>query len=196
MTLAAGDIDRGAGLIKRHRCGACHELPASLTSELTSVPLPPNSTWDAGCLQSADAKSQRPGFGLSEKRRNALKTFVTTRQTNQISSQQLLAENNCLGCHARGETRGIATHQIDIIEEFPETASSLTTLSPPSLNSIGDKLNDRALLKTIRGEQKPLRDWLKVQMPKFNLSKGDATESPTSLLTATEYRVSEEVHKW
>ena len=43
-------------------------------------------------------------------------------------------------------------------------------MTPPSLNSIGDKLLHSSLVNVIGREAPALRDYLDVRMPRFNLS--------------------------
>ncbi|MEM7476024.1 MAG: c-type cytochrome, partial [Planctomycetota bacterium] len=191
-TRAAGDVDRGVGLIAKHRCGACHELPDSLQSKVQSIAISDASNWISGCLQQANARGALPGYGLSEEHRDAIRNYVSERNHRAHPPHQLLAENNCLGCHARNEERGIVSHLIDVVEEFPGTASKLAALSPPSLNAVGDKLTDEALLSTIQGEQKPLRDWLEVQMPTFPIEVSDARSIANYLIAQD--RVPANVH--
>ncbi len=173
-TRAAGDVDRGMGLIAEHRCAACHDLPKSLESQNAEekTELSENSDWTAGCLTAADDKRFLPGYGLSKEHRDALQTFVSGRKQTTQFGEQYLAENNCLACHSRDEGKGIAAHLADVAETYPNTAARLAALSPPSLTGVGDKLTDEALLEAIEGRQAKLRPWLEVQMPKFAL-EGD-----------------------
>ena len=175
-TRAAGDIDRGAGLIAKHRCGACHDLPQSLESKepVKKTELSENSDWTAGCLTTDDNKRFLPGYGLSKEHCAALQNFVSARKQATQFGKHDLAENNCLACHSRDEGKGIASHLAEVAEEYPSRAAKLAALSPPSLTGVGDKLTDEALLAAIEGRQAKLRPWLEVQMPKFALEDSQA----------------------
>ncbi|QDV22777.1 hypothetical protein [Aureliella helgolandensis] len=174
-TRASGDVEMGAGLIQKHRCGACHTLPASLTMPIAKTPLDAGSNWDAGCLDHADASEYVPGYGLSAEERKALKAYIsTTSQLQQpldsLSGPELLAENNCLACHSRDSHIGIESALPQVASQFPDLASRLAALNPPSLTGIGDKLHAKALASVIDGKSTPLRPWLDIRMPKFALS--------------------------
>lgn len=182
-TKAHGDVNLGRGLIDQHRCAACHELPASLTTNLPIATkaettskrtrITDQSDWQAGCLSSADAKSALPGFGLSHLQINALRTYyreVPKQKAAHPSGEQLLKQNNCLACHSRDLAPGIATHLPSVAATHPETASRLAALSPPSITGIGDKLTDRGLEDAILRKSPPLRPWLDVRMPTFQFS--------------------------
>lgn len=178
-TKAAGDIQRGIGLIAKYRCGACHELPKSLVSELPkleSAPLGANSNWQNSCLQKAQPKENIPGFGLSTEQCEALKTFFETSTSNSEgpTGSQLLAENNCLACHSRDLEKGIATHLPQVATTYPATASRLAGLAPPSITGVGDKLQRTALIDAIRRSNAPLRDWLDVRMPKYEFTQAES----------------------
>ena len=58
-------------------------------------------------------------------------------------------------------------------------------MTPPALNSVGDKLHDAALAESISRQGPPHRPYLLVQMPKFNLTK-EQLASLTAYFTATD----------
>ena len=67
------------------------------------------------------------------------------------STQSLLVtQNNCLQCHARMDAKGIAAHLPDIGKQVSELSTLFAALTPPSLNSVGDKLHDKALHDSIQ----------------------------------------------
>lgn len=171
-TRASGDHGLGVQLVQKHRCGACHELPASLQSKIPKLPITPSSDWQAGCLTQPEPKRAVPGFALSTAQRMALKTYFTELQTDapEVGHGQWFAENNCLACHSRDLAAGISVHLPAVATQYPSIAARLAALAPPSLTGVGDKLNDRALSAAITRQSPPLRPWLDVRMPKFNLS--------------------------
>ncbi len=175
-TRAAGDSRRGMGLIEQHRCGACHALPGALVQAQAArakSQLSGASDWTSGCLSAPQPQQKLPGFQLSPSDRQALRRYLTDPLTLVApeNAQQLIAENNCLACHARGLEPGISQHLAHLVSELPELAPRLAAAVPPSLTSVGDKLHARALEDAIIRTHAPRRPWLDVQMPKFKLSK-------------------------
>ncbi len=179
-SLAAGDAQRGVGLISRYRCAACHELPGELAYLSTEwrdnsmIPIPANSDWQAGCLERPQPKAAIPGYGLDASQRQGLRTYLmsTSSLPNAASGAQLLVENNCLACHPRDMEPGIARHFPQLLEEMPELAPRLAAMVPPSLSSVGDKLNDAAILAAVGRDEPVRREWLDIRMPKFRLDEG------------------------
>jgi len=182
-TRAAGDIQRGVGLIERHRCGACHQLPASLVqhlsrSTLAKTRLTASSNWDAGCLTVEDSRRQVPGFALTAEHRQALRHYITS--VDPVAAglprgSQLLAENNCLACHSRDATDGIKAHLPSIAQAVPDVAARLAAIAPPALTAVGDKYHAAALRSSIARDGAPLRPWLDIRMPKFRLNPAELT---------------------
>ncbi len=179
-----GDAIRGTGLIQQHRCGACHALPESLVvagSSAKKSRVTAKSEWAAGCLLTPQATKFQPGFNLAEEDLQALRSYLTdpTWIGTGDSADQLLAENNCLNCHGRGGQPGISTWIGQLANNSPELAPRLAAIVPPSLNSVGDKLNEEALAKAINRTEPMRRTWLDVQMPKVKL-----TEKETEAIVA------------
>ena len=57
-----------------------------------------------------------------------------------------------------------------LVKKHPEYTDLVGAMKPPMLNSIGDKLHDRVLQKSISRKGAAFRPWLHVRMPKFRLS--------------------------
>jgi hypothetical protein len=174
--LTKQNSDRGRQLIEKHRCGACHQLPNSLKSDIKRIVITKSSDWQAGCLVASDAKSAKPGYQLGDDDRRALKAYWTESYRPKDDSSDavlLLAEHNCLRCHARDSAKGLFGKAAELIEFEPDLSSRLSALMPPSLSGVGDKLHDLALLSTVLGQDSPRRPWLDIQMPKFKLTKQD-----------------------
>lgn len=193
----AGNARRGKELLAAHRCGACHQLPASL-GEFHAVekPLTHQSHWDRGCLGEPDSAQYLPGFQLTTGQRRALQIYWTAMHPvnsaypeNSASSEAnapstkpssaktpadlLLAQKNCTACHTRGSSPGIAPRTVQLAAIERELASLLPALQPPSLTGVGDKLHEHALQAAIEQSEPPRRPWLEVRMPKYAL---DAAE--------------------
>ncbi|HEX7377390.1 MAG TPA: c-type cytochrome, partial [Pirellulales bacterium] len=105
---------------------------------------------------------------------------------SDVDGRFVLRERNCLACHARDTTEGIAPTLAALVQES-ESEDALTTqlrgaaaemnlasllplLAPPALTGVGDKLLDAALDDAITLRHPPLRPWLAIRMPRFNLS--------------------------
>ncbi|GAB5402962.1 MAG: hypothetical protein Aurels2KO_11930 [Aureliella sp.] len=189
-TRASGDAARGVGLVAKHRCAACHKMPTSISNiaaSLQKTKIDANSNFDGGCLTQPDSRSQRPGYSLSKQQRESLRLYIALQSTkkNGVSGERLLAENNCIACHSRDGIAGISKHMTDIVDAVPELAGEAAALSPPSLTSIGDKLHESALDSAIKQSIAPLRPWLAVRMPKFDLPS-EHLEAVTKHLVAAD----------
>ncbi len=166
-------LARGKSLIAEHRCAACHQVPDDLSTKAPKIAISDTADWEGGCLTASEPNRMRPGFGLSASDRIALKNFWTTVRPNAIArvdGEQLMKEQNCVACHARDGSPGLANTLAKLASLEPEIAPQLAALAPPSLTGVGDKLHDAALETILLGKESPRRPWLTVQMPKFSLS--------------------------
>ncbi len=84
-----------------------------------------------------------------------------------------LAERNCTACHARDAAPGIEPQLDAVLAASPELAPFLPGMKPPALHGVGDKLHRPALEDAIALRHPPLRPWLSVRMPKFNLAPAE-----------------------
>jgi mono/diheme cytochrome c family protein len=130
----------------------------------------------------------------------------------QARGRELLVHLNCLACHQRegidrsafiplpmgeggsrrlpGEGLSMAalTFQdklTSLADAHPDLAPLIPAMTPPALNSVGDKLHDAALAESISRQGPPHRPYLLVQMPKFALTK-DQLADLTAYFTATD----------
>jgi len=173
-------IERGRQLAAEHRCGACHALPGpggATENRLTA--LRESADWINSCAGAPDAELQRPAYRLTAADRKAVEDSVVSLRAQrpaeqpQLDGRRIVREQNCLACHARGTSTGIATHVAALAATRPEWAARLPALTPPALESVGDKLPDETLAAVIAGRAEPLRPWLDVRMPKFDLSAAE-----------------------
>ncbi len=173
-----GDKTRGMELYRRMACANCH----SDQSTPVAAALHRGSRWDDACSgapRDASSGSQRPRYQLDVESRQQLRDYFSQRRqtTREPSSwlrgQQIFQEQRCAACHARGSAVGIASKLRVVADEYPHLAADLPAVTPPSLNSVGDKLTVEALQKAIRRDGKRHREWLSVQMPKFELNEQD-----------------------
>jgi mono/diheme cytochrome c family protein len=189
---AKKDHARARELAKQYRCDQCHRLPdaaavAKLPSPRALPPLTAQSEWRQTCVaESFQKPRQHPLLRFANRDAQALQTYFSQRSSHargeaaKPDGAQLLLENNCLACHAREpQLAGIwpqklADKLVRLAEDVPALASQIPTMTPPSLNSVGDKLLDGALTRAITRTASPHRSYLQVQMPRFRLSPEQA----------------------
>jgi cbb3-type cytochrome oxidase cytochrome c subunit len=187
-------------LAKKHRCDQCHRMPqenevAKLTAPKAAPVLSNNSLWEQSCaLENVERAKSQPQFQLPKTAGAALKTYFSSRIVGgeklapQPTGEQLLIENNCLACHAREpQPAGVLPKKfsdklVQLAAAKEEFASQLATLTPPSLNSVGDKLTDEALAAAITRAGPAHRPYLQVQMPKFRLAPEQSQQLAAHLI--------------
>jgi cbb3-type cytochrome oxidase cytochrome c subunit len=183
VTKTADGSHDGVRLIREGRCSACHTLPRSL-----EMPAAPKRTKLAAaavaraqdnCLGEPEGARHRPGFRLDERERRAIEAFVAGIQRVPDApvvhtGRQILSEHNCLACHARGSSPGLAARLPALGDADVSLRDRLPALQPPALFGVGDKLHDEALNAAIRAPERR-RPWLDVRMPKYALADDEAT---------------------
>ncbi len=163
-------VSEGKALLHKYRCSACHRLPQPSANPVPVNPLSSESRWTEGCMADTPQNASVPHYELSLRDRAALRAFgLAFAGAGALShrGQLELLKNNCLGCHARGNEPGLFGLANALIESEPDIASQLSTIVPPSLNSVGDKLKEDVLSANINGKLPRRRPWLKVRMPRF-----------------------------
>jgi mono/diheme cytochrome c family protein len=159
---------KGRKLYDTHGCASCHESkPLKNTADFDVSNLTKTS-----CMDTPNPAKQRPGYSLSADNKAALTLFLQQMKSATADSTQslLVTQNNCLQCHARMDAKGLAKHLPDIGKQISELSTVFAALTPPSLNSVGDKLHDKALHESIQRKTAVRRPWLKVKMPKFSFT--------------------------
>lgn len=91
--------------------------------------------------------------------------------TPLVLGRRELLEQNCLACHARTGEPGLAETAAQIVAAHAELAAELPAMTPPALDSVGDKLLDDALQAAILRRDPPRRPYLLVRMPRFHLTE-------------------------
>ena len=170
-------VERGAKAIAAFRCAACHVLPDGLNAaNATKTALKTKSDWQRSCVVPS-ARPGQPQFVLNDSDRDAIQTYVSQVGASSTiatpSGRQLLAENNCLSCHQRNEAPGLAPRLTEIAGLHAELAARIPSMTPPPLNSVGDKLHDNALRAAISRQSANHRPYLLVRMPRFKLDDSE-----------------------
>jgi mono/diheme cytochrome c family protein/glucose/arabinose dehydrogenase len=172
----------GRELVAQFRCGACHRLPESVpAAPMPAQRLNERSNWDHACSGAPDDAKHRPGYRLSKSDAHAVRLYYSGSRTEPRNGRLLLAEQNCLACHAREGTREaiplmpplLADKLTAVVKRYPDLAPLVPALTPPALNSVGDKLTDSALVEAIVRRGVPHRPYLQVRMPRFPLAEKD-----------------------
>lgn len=186
-------VARGAQLVAEHRCGSCHALPAGERGNKAATAkilknLSAQSDWKNSCaaamptLKTQEQATGQPRYALSAEQAAALQYFFSLSPTVQATAlqspgRQAITELNCLACHARDGNPSTTLPAIKLADKLAalaqhhaDLAPLLPAMTPPSLNSVGDKLTDAALQAAIGRSGAPHRDYLLVRMPRFKLS--------------------------
>lgn len=169
----AEQIDRGKQLYKDFRCAACHTLDQQQEIAVTATP-----NWESACTGANPNRAMQPRFGLSPSDRAAVETFFSQVSTQlqhapaaPIDGEKMMVRLNCLGCHARGANAGLGAVLTDVAKTSSDLAPLVPAMTPPSLNSVGDKLYEQALEDAILRKGPPHRPYLMVRMPRFQLTE-------------------------
>jgi cbb3-type cytochrome oxidase cytochrome c subunit len=170
----------GRALVEAARCAACHRIDGMqfAADALPDLSRPISDASNTCLSKKPDGQTHRPAYQQID--RSAIMAYVNSRPGSLSppsrfeTGQRLLDRSNCLSCHERGLSKGIAR----LAGELSRTDKSLTgqseTLIPPALTAAGDKFLDAALAQAVSGEQERTRlDWLRVRMPRFKRSTAD-----------------------
>mgnify|MGYP002630178541 CR=1 FL=1 len=162
-------VSHGKDLFESHSCASCH------VQNERRRPIDISVLSQSGCVSGLERKMTQPGFKLNDEQQEMITLFVKNVVTpmSEQTSHDLLRMNNCIQCHARDANKGIAGQLDTILKSSPDLVDFAAALSPPSLNSVGDKLHNAAIEKTIRRDDEGHRPWLRVRMPTFNLSDSE-----------------------
>ncbi|MGE0759378.1 MAG: c-type cytochrome, partial [Pirellulaceae bacterium] len=193
-TTPAELIQDGERLFAAQRCGACHVGPsagavAGTPSEAPArTRLSAESNWTRSCA--GDAPSALPGqpsYRLGDADQQAIQGYVSgvhPASAPQVDLTTTLERRNCLACHAREGRPGLAAQLGKLAERDAALAPRIPYLTPPSLDSIGDKLHDGALRDSIRRQGPVHRPYLAVRMPRFQLTDEELESLVEALVTA------------
>ena len=172
---SVASVAAGKQLYDRLRCDACHGKGGEEKFLAAGRPLSARSNWQAGCLDENAGTKSLPRYRLAAPDRRAVESYIRGIQPrpSPVPASLLVVERRCLACHARNGSVGLAAHLPAMVEKHSELASLLPAMTPPSLNSIGDKLTDQALRGAVSRSAKVHRPWLKVRMPIYRFGDGE-----------------------
>lgn len=180
-------VARGRQLIQEARCAACHQIPGDVPAfaMVSDKSLGERITRQGCVAEAVDSTKHRPKFATAAAEVLAIGWGKTSLENGleAISGERLLTLKGCLNCHDRNGSRGLAAITKDIVQTEPTWEGQTPTLQPPSLTAVGDRLQDAALLKGVRGELPRRMDWLKVRMPRFRHTADEAQLLTTNLIT-------------
>ena len=190
-------LARGKQLVAALGCASCHRLPEKLpasTAARQPKALTARSDEQRSCLNPSSPKPHQPRYSLSRGDADAIRHYLDARKTAPpaIDGRWLLVEQNCLACHTREGMSDLASvlppplaeKLTAVADAHSELATRVPALTPPSLNSVGDKMHDTALTAAIRRQGPPHRTYLQVRMPKFNLSDEQLQSLANHLIAA------------
>ena len=180
-----GDETEGKRLAEEHSCLSCHRATTAIDTP-SEPELSAASNWQQSCLHT-NGKG-RPGYELpDEQLAEDVRNYVTTLGSPLAipPGKRLLVENNCLQCHNRGELGGLAIISADLADQHAGLGEVLQGIRPPALDSVGDKLHRTVMESVLAGKRQPIRTWLSVQMPRFDLSNHE-TKQLANYLIATD----------
>lgn len=173
--------ERGLELASTFGCANCHRLPGGVEKhERTKIRSQREVAWQ--CNQSLEQGDDAPRHIIQRFQHTAqdkadLAEYIAAvsqrpEQTAvSLDPRQLLEERSCTSCHAREDAAGLAPKLLSLAQAQPELAPLVPALTPPSLMAVGDKLHDTVLLAQMKRMEEPLRDYLHVRMPRFDLSQ-------------------------
>jgi mono/diheme cytochrome c family protein len=194
-------VEQGAKVATELGCRACHQLGIEKTQrpDISLLAKRASLKWDHSCI--AETPNSKPQPHFSNIDRAAIQAFVTATRplsdrpvTPPERGQQLLMTRNCLACHPRGLTQGLAAHAAKTVRIDDGLQGLAPSLVPPNLTAVGDRLLDAALEKAVSGEQKRRLDFKLVRMPKFTHS-ADEKSSLLSYFVSTD-RIPDNAPTW
>ena len=167
---------QGMVLFSEHGCASCHDVKRN--DQLVGSPIKGGriTHLTGGCLD-ASPPSGVPNYHLSDKQRTSIQAALkaTSRSTGPTIASTMQTFN-CYACHQRDKIGGVErARDAYFVTKIPEMGDEGRI--PPSLDGVGDKLND-AWLKHVMNNGANDRPYMLTRMPKFG------TEHVGSITTA------------
>ena len=136
---AEAHIARGRQVVEQAGCIRCHAVAES--SGITAIAQrskigPRKLAGKETCLDRSDSKSHRPGYRLSPADREAVVSYLSAADrsapaTAAPDAADLVAERNCLACHARGQGKGLTARLPAVAETEAVLRDVLPALRRP-----------------------------------------------------------------
>lgn len=178
-------VQRGRELLASRRCAGCHQIE-NITATAAPSLRRQDVNWDAACSSAGPAKPRQPKFAgvdQADVRAYVDSSAMESSPTGPfLRGERLLTTKGCLLCHDRNGQKGLSAIAADIARTEESLDGHAQLLVPPSLTALGDRMQDAALVQSVKGEQKRRMDWLKVRMPKFQHSAADLAALSTYLI--------------
>jgi len=169
--LTAELLERGKVAFQTLGCVNCHAMTGLEVPHQASQrpPAMDRLRWDQGCLAERPSPKS-PDYRLSVFQKEAIRTAL--REITQgipippsQHSKFIMTQLNCISCHQRDGWGGPESDKLALFRStIPEMGDEGRL--PPSLNGVGDKLNDRFLDRVLT-EGVRHRDYMLVRMPQF-----------------------------
>ena len=172
VTTDAARVARGKAKFEQLGCIHCHA-----TSDGPAKPV--SRTWATENMSNKSCLADQPDlpfrFALDAQQRQALRAWVSRASESDahLSGRDVMREHRCLACHRRGSEPGLAEVLTALGEREPKLASRIPAMTPPPLDSVGDKLTDDALRAAIQRKHPTLRTYLDVRMPRFRMEASE-----------------------
>ena len=179
LALEAEKVKRGAEIVAKMNCAACHDLGAAPQPKSETVAMGAKA---GGCL-TGEAGVGRPSYALSPVQREALEVYLSGEPGLEAGQRAdlTLKAFNCVACHDRDGAGGpdVARNRYFVGDEGIADAGRLA----PPLTGIGMKLKPEWMEKVFRGEGR-VRPYVKTRMPVYEAQ----AKAFTALLTAVDAR--------
>lgn len=175
LDLSPAVVARGKSLIEAARCANCHQINGIAPNRDGIPRLTELSNRQTACVGPGSTPSKtRPRYEHPQRLATAsLARFIAeskhiTGRTALVDRALVLLEaKNCIQCHERSGSKGIAPVAGRVSQAFPELNGQSEAMIPPSLREIGDKLLDESLQQSIAGRQPRRMTWLHLRMPRY-----------------------------
>ncbi len=170
LTFASdGDAEQGKVLFSQLQCMQCHTIPENEDLNKPKIPLALPASLNRGCLSDTPS-GDSPSYGLSSLQldliRSALSQAIESNESDyRVGVNAYMRILQCNACHER---QPLSPPRMETHAHFTSSGEDLGDEGriPPSLNGVGRKLTQTALLKTIQGEM-PVRPYMNTRMPNW-----------------------------
>ena len=173
-------VENGRKLVEEARCAACHTIPGADTPQRLPASIQWRAETGSGCAsKGAERRRLQPRYAINDN--DALRAYLS--QPNEPVGEagsyehgsRLLHRKGCTSCHDRGADQGLRGLAGKLAMLDGDLKGQSEALLPPALDSIGDKLTDKALKSAIADGNTPRRlPWLRVRMPRFKHSPDES----------------------